>query len=73
MKKYLIFASMGFELVGIMLGSIYLGQALDKTYDTQGLALIALMFIGLVSWLTHVILLLRRFQNEDESEENKEK
>lgn len=64
MKKYLIFASIGFELVGIMVGSIYLGQAIDKTYQTKGLALIALMFIGLASWLTHVILLLRRFQNE---------
>jgi F0F1-type ATP synthase assembly protein I len=65
MKKYLIFASIGFELVGIMVASIYLGQTIDKAYQTKGLALIALMFIGLASWLTHVILLLRRFQKDE--------
>lgn len=65
MKKYLIFASIGFELVGIMVASIYLGQTIDKTYQTKGLALIALMFIGLASWLTHVIFLLRRFQKDE--------
>ncbi len=65
MKKYLIFTSIGFELVGIMVASIYLGQTIDKTYQTKGLALIALMFIGLASWLTHVILLLRRFQKDE--------
>ncbi|HEY8271011.1 MAG TPA: AtpZ/AtpI family protein, partial [Pseudobdellovibrionaceae bacterium] len=57
MNKYLIFASMGFELVGIMLASIYLGQLIDKTYQTKGFGLIVLMFFGLVSWLTHVVLL----------------
>lgn len=65
MKKYLIFASIGFELVGIVIASIYLGQIIDKTYQTRGLALIALMFIGLASWLIHVLLLLRRFQKND--------
>jgi F0F1-type ATP synthase assembly protein I len=65
MKKYIVFASIGFELVGIMLACVYLGQAVDKTYQTKGLGLIALMFIGLASWLTHVVLLLRRFEKND--------
>jgi len=72
MKKYLIFASIGFELVGIMLGTIYLGQAIDKTYQTKGMALIALMLIGLASWLTHVILLLRRFQKNESEDKDSE-
>ena len=72
MKKYLIFASIGFELVGIMLGSIYLGQTIDQNYKTKGIALIVLMFIGLASWLTHVVLLLRKFQKEDSNEKGSE-
>ena len=65
MKKYIVFASIGFELVGIMMAAIYVGQIIDKSYQTKGLGLIALMFIGLASWLTHVILLLRRFEKEN--------
>jgi F0F1-type ATP synthase assembly protein I len=72
MKKYLIFTSIGFELVGIMVASIYLGQIIDKTYQTKGLALIALMFIGLASWLIHVILLLRRFQKDEPEDKEQE-
>ncbi|RYZ88881.1 MAG: AtpZ/AtpI family protein [Proteobacteria bacterium] len=72
MSKYLIFASIGFELVGIMLGAIYLGQAIDSTYGTKGIALIVLMFAGLASWLTHLIFLLKRIQKDsDNSEEPK--
>ena len=65
MKRYIVFAGIGFELVGIILASIYLGQIIDKTYQTKGLGLIALMFIGLASWLTHVVLLLRRIEKEN--------
>lgn len=72
MNKYIIFASIGFELIGIMLASIYLGQVIDKTYQTKGFALIALMFLGLVSWLTHIVWLLRRLEKND-SKDNEEK
>ncbi len=65
MNKYLIFTSMGFELVGIMLACIYLGQMIDQTYQTKGFGLVALMFIGLFSWLLHMIMLLRRLQKDD--------
>jgi len=65
MKKYIVFAGIGIELVGIMISSIYLGQIIDNTYQTKGLGLIALSFIGLASWMTHVIMLLRRFEKEN--------
>ena len=70
MKKYIVFASIGFELVGLMVASIFLGQAIDQRYQTKGIAIAALMFIALASWLIHVLFLLRRIQNEDP--ENKE-
>jgi F0F1-type ATP synthase assembly protein I len=65
MNKYIIFASIGFELVGIMLASIYLGLLIDKTYQTKGIGLVALMLVGLISWLTHVVLLLRRIEKNN--------
>ncbi|MGZ3742261.1 MAG: AtpZ/AtpI family protein [Pseudobdellovibrionaceae bacterium] len=72
MNKYIIFASIGIELVGIMMASIYLGQLIDKTYQTKGFGLIIFMFVGLASWLTHVVLLLRRFEKNDKKDNDKE-
>jgi len=72
MKKYIVFVGIGFELLGIMMASIYLGQQIDKSYQTKGLALIALSFIGLASWITHVVMLLRRIEKEDSKDDEKE-
>ncbi|MEK2643669.1 AtpZ/AtpI family protein [Bdellovibrio sp. BCCA] len=69
MKKYIIFASIGFELVGLILGCFYLGQFLDQKYQTKGLIFVGLTFAALIGWLWRVIWLLRRMQKEDEKEE----
>lgn len=66
MNKYIIFASIGFELVGLIIGCFYLGQYLDKTFQTKGLIFVALVFVSLIGWLWRVIWLLRRIQKSEE-------
>ncbi|MEN0058795.1 MAG: AtpZ/AtpI family protein [Bdellovibrio sp.] len=68
MKRYIIFASIGFELVGLILGCFYLGQYLDEKYQTKGLIFVGLVFAALIGWLWRVIWLLRRMQKLDEEE-----
>ena len=65
-SKYLVFVGMGFELVGLILGSAYLGHLLDQNYDLKGLGVVGLSVLGLGGWLTHVILLSKRLEKEDE-------
>lgn len=65
-KKYIIFASIGFELVGLILGCYYLGLYLDQKYHSNGLIFVGLSFASLIGWLTRVIWLLRRMQKEEE-------
>lgn len=72
MKKYIVFVGIGFELVGIMMACIYLGQLIDKTYQTKGLALAGFMFIGLASWLIHVVMLLRRLEKQNPEDKEPE-
>lgn len=69
MKKYIIFASMGFELVGLILGCFYLGQYLDQKYHSKGLIFVGLTFASLIGWLFRVIWLLRKMQRSEEKEE----
>lgn len=69
MKKYIIFASMGFELVGLIVGCFFLGQFLDEKYQTRGLIFVGLTMLSLIGWLTRIIWLLRRMQKQDEEDQ----
>ncbi|MGZ3773760.1 MAG: AtpZ/AtpI family protein [Pseudobdellovibrionaceae bacterium] len=69
MKKYIIFASIGFELVGLIIGCFYLGQYLDQKYNSRGLIFVGLTFLALIGWLWRVIWLLRRMQKSEDSED----
>ena len=70
MRKYIIFASIGFELVGLIIGCFFLGQFLDTKYQTKGLFFVGLSVLSLIGWLVRVIWLLKRFQDEDEKGSN---
>jgi F0F1-type ATP synthase assembly protein I len=68
MNKYLIFTAMGFELVGIMIGCLLLGQWVDHRYATKGLAMVGFSVLGLAGWLFHIIQLsknLDKNQSDD--------
>ena len=67
MGKYLVFASIGFELVGLVIGCYYLGQILDEKFQTKGLIFVILTFFAIIAWLVRVIWLLKKFQKEDEA------
>ncbi len=61
-KQYAYFMAMGFELVGIEVALIYIGSLIDKEYGWPGYALIVGAMAGLVSWLVHVTLALRKIK-----------
>lgn len=65
MKKYIIFASIGFELVGLIVSAYYFGGILDNKYHTKGLFFVGFSIAGLVGWLIRVIWLLKRLQDDE--------
>lgn len=69
MNRYIIFASIGFELVGLIVGCFYLGEFLDAKYNTGGMAFVGLSVASLIGWLVRVIWLLQRVQKQDEEAE----
>lgn len=71
MGKYIIFASIGFELVGLIVGCFYLGQYLDQKYQSGGMIFVGLTFACLIGWLVRVVWLLRRMQKAEDAEEAK--
>jgi F0F1-type ATP synthase assembly protein I len=73
MKSYIVFASIGFELVGLIVGCFYLGEFLDGKFHTKGLFFVGLSVISLIGWLIRVIWLLKRIQEKEEFNEAKDK
>ena len=68
-NKYIIFAVMGVELVGLILGSLYLGQILDEKFQTQGLIMVALSLISLGGWLFHIVILAKNLEKNSKANE----
>lgn len=63
-KKALVFAGMGFELVGLILVGLYVGQLLDEKFSLGGLGTAGLAMLVLASWLWHLVILLKRFMQD---------
>jgi F0F1-type ATP synthase assembly protein I len=64
-RRYLVFIAMGFELVGLILACLLIGQWLDDRYHLKGFGVLGLTIIGLVGWMVHLVQLLK--QSDDES------
>lgn len=60
MRKYLIFISIGFELIAAVLIGIYAGEIIDKKLQAKGLATALVIFIVLAGWFVHINYLLKK-------------
>lgn len=65
MKKGLVFMGMGFELLGLILGCLYLGQTIDNYMSWPGYGVAVLVICGLISWLVHLFMMLKKFMDEE--------
>jgi hypothetical protein len=67
-SRYIIFAAMGIELVGLMIASLLIGKAIDEAYQLKGIAMIFLSMASLAGWLVHVVFLARRLDAVENSQ-----
>lgn len=56
---------MGIELVGMTLGTLYLGQALDNYFGFKGILTVLVLLLGVVGWFIHLIYLLKRIEKSE--------
>ena len=55
---------MGFELVGLILGGLYVGSQIDKEMKWPGYAVAGAMGIALIGWFIHLIFMMKKFMAE---------
>lgn len=68
MQKFIVFAGMGVEIGAMIYVAFMLGGYLDGIYHTKGLIFLALALIFLAAWLTQIIWLTRRFQEQEDKD-----
>ena len=64
MKKGIVFMGMGFELLGVILGGLYVGDLLDKQMSWPGYGTAGVVVACLVSWMVHLVYMLKKFMAE---------
>lgn len=60
MKKYAAFIGIGFELIGIVLVTLWLGQEAEKRLPMKNLWPVIFIFLGLAGWFYRVVILLKK-------------
>ena len=69
-KKGLIFVGVGFELGAVVIGSMYVGKAVDEHYQLGGLGVASFVILAFVGWFFHFIILLKKIMNSKENHED---
>lgn len=60
MGKYLVFISMGFELVAGLLAAYFVGDLLEKKWPSDGLITAGTILLVLFAWLYRIVLLAKK-------------
>lgn len=63
-NKGLVFMGIGFEAIGIVLASLWLGEWMDRELNQKGLFTILLIFVGLGGWFAHILFLIKKMNQE---------
>ena len=64
MNKYIVFAGVGFELVGLIVVSVYAGEYLEQIKATKGLWVAGLILLSLVGWMIQLVYMLKKTEKQ---------
>ena len=60
MQKGLVFAGLGMEIIGMMWGSVVLGQVIDEYFGLNNVAMVVLMFSAFFVWVVHIVVMAKK-------------
>lgn len=72
MNKYVLFVSMGFELIGLIIVAVYLGGYIEEKFlIKKGMLQALLILLFLVGWFLRVIYQVKRANSNIKSSDAK--
>ena len=71
-KKEAVFIGIGFELVGLVIGSIIISSLLEEHFGWPGdILILVFLMTSMGSWLAHVLFLVKKFDAEKKIQSEK--
>ena len=64
-KKTVALIGLAFELTGLVLAGVFLGNYLDSKWDLKGLGVAGGALLALVLWITHVMKVLKEKSSDN--------
>ena len=74
-SPYVLFLGLAFELAGLVVAFLFLGQWFDNKYSLGGFGIAGGAFLGLGIWVTHLIMVMNaanKLEEEQSAKESKE-
>ena len=62
--KGLVFAGLGMEVVGMMIGSVIVGREVDKYLGWPGYSVIFLLLTSFGLWVWHIVAISKKFMQD---------
>lgn len=63
-RRYLVFMALGFELLGLTVAAIFLGDYTDHRGWSRGWGVVIAPVVAMVGWLIHAVALAQRLDRE---------
>lgn len=71
-RTYALLVALAFECVGVVTALVLIGRYFDSKYGWSGMGAAAGAIIGVIGWVTHLIVVLRQLAKEEESGDTKQ-
>ena len=65
MKKGLVFAGVGVELVCLIIIALFSGSYFDKKFNSEGIFVVIASFIALLIWASHIVFLVKQMDKNE--------
>ena len=65
-QQLAVFSGLGFEIVGMMIGSVVVGKVIDSYLQTKGISVVIMIILSLMVWLYHVIYMWEKMKKDNE-------
>ena len=72
-RKATVFAAMGFECVGLVTACVLIGRYFDQNYGWGGLGAGLGAFVGVMGWVTHLLVVIRSLAKPSEPSDTEPK
>lgn len=70
-RTYALLTALAFECVGLVTALVLFGRYFDDKYGWDGMGAAGGAIIGVIGWVTHLVVVLRQLAKEEEDREKK--